>query len=608
MPQRCRYVFQVFVCAIALVMATDAMAQSFRTTLPTRAWADSALNALAQDIARDAERTLDLTATLAMVYRAERDTCRMAHVEAFRAFNFDKIGKLDSAMVAMQRSFAWFRPGCDSLGLMRAYVGQSSLYLSLSDPAFVDSVCTVALGLWNETWPRSSLRNSLLTNRAISRAYRGDLAGALVGFREVLALAQRMENDQDLDDAYTNLGVLKGMMNEPDSSEYFNRTALDAARRKGNKERMSRQYGNLATLEYTKGDHREALHLLDTAYLLAQQAGDLQLQIKHKWNMSEIQMDGGDARAANVHLRTYMQLKDSLLNIEKVHALTEMQEKYESEKKAKEIRELQVQKLDAQLLTEKARRTRNIYLFIGIGVLFAAGALFFRLRLVHRSRAAIQREKDISEGLLLNILPEEVAAELKAKGYTDAKEFDRATILFTDFKGFTAMSEQLTADELIQELNICFKAFDGIMTKYHVEKIKTIGDAYMAAGGLPDVLNGAPGEVLMAAVELQEFMSGYGEERRAQGRPYFTMRVGLHTGPVIAGVVGVKKFAYDIWGDTVNTASRMESSGEPGRVNISNDTWLLVKDDPRFIFTSRGLVAAKGKGEMNMWFAERRAA
>ena len=163
-----------------------------------------------------------------------------------------------------------------------------------------------------------------------------------------------------------------------------------------------------------------------------------------------------------------------------------------------------------------------------------------------------------SDELLLNILPAEVAEELKAKGHADAKHFDTVTILFTDFKGFTEASEKLTPQELVEELNTCFKAFDHIITARGIEKIKTIGDAYMCAGGLPDPKTSSPADVVHAALEMQTFMTSRKAERDAQGKPAFEMRVGIHTGPVVAGIVGVKKFQYDIWGDTVNTASRME--------------------------------------------------
>lgn len=245
-------------------------------------------------------------------------------------------------------------------------------------------------------------------------------------------------------------------------------------------------------------------------------------------------------------------------------------------------------------------------------------------------RNRISKARKRSDELLLNILPEEVAEELKDTGSASAKHFDQATILFTDFKGFTQASERMTPQELVEELNTCFKAFDHIITVHGVEKIKTIGDAYMCAGGLPDPKTSSPAEVVHAALEMQTFMTDRKKERDAKGRPAFEMRVGIHTGPVVAGIVGVKKFQYDIWGDTVNTASRMESSGEVGQVNISEATYRLLNDavvveggvastrwvdpdnaqatnghSPAFTFTPRGKVHTKGKGEMEMFFVRR---
>lgn len=214
----------------------------------------------------------------------------------------------------------------------------------------------------------------------------------------------------------------------------------------------------------------------------------------------------------------------------------------------------------------------------------------------------LQREKMRSDELLLNILPEQTAQELKDTGKSVAKRFENVTILFADFVGFTTIAENLPPEEIVTLLDQYFRAFDEIIEKHGLEKIKTIGDAYMAAGGLYIPQTSEPADMVKAALEMREYIYTQQSERQTKNLPAFEMRVGIHTGTVVTGIVGLKKFQYDIWGDTVNTASRMESHGEIGKINISQATYELIKDDPQFKFESRGIIDVKGKGAMQMWF------
>lgn len=249
------------------------------------------------------------------------------------------------------------------------------------------------------------------------------------------------------------------------------------------------------------------------------------------------------------------------------------------------------------------------FIYTGAALLLVGLVLWnarFKQEVIHRKESEekikmqylqIEEEKKVSDNLLLNILPAEVAEELKSKGSTNAKLFDDVTVLFTDFESFTAVSERLTPQQLVDELHTCFSMFDRIMTKYNIEKIKTVGDAYLAVCGLPLATSDHAVNVVKAAIEIRDFIKNRQTEK---GKDSFSIRIGIHSGSVVAGIVGIKKFAYDIWGDTVNTAARMEQGSESGKINISETTYDLVKD--KFVCEYRGEIDAKNKGRLKMYF------
>jgi class 3 adenylate cyclase len=253
---------------------------------------------------------------------------------------------------------------------------------------------------------------------------------------------------------------------------------------------------------------------------------------------------------------------------------------------------------------DRQRLIKNLG-FAGIGlVLIFLIILLNRFRATRKSKLETEAEKERGDELLLNILPPEVAEELKNTGKARSVRFDEVSVLFTDFVGFTEITEDWSAEEVVWEINTCFSEFDRIAAKYGIEKIKTIGDSYMCAGGIPTPSNTHVIDTIKAALEFRAFIQQRIDKLKKDGREAFQIRIGIHTGPVVAGIVGVKKFQYDIWGSTVNTASRMESHGESGKVNISEATYSRVSGDPGFMFTKRETLEVKGKGSMQMYFVD----
>ncbi len=297
--------------------------------------------------------------------------------------------------------------------------------------------------------------------------------------------------------------------------------------------------------------------------------------------------------------RIKTRLLDNLTKEQMADSIVRVQQERELQEQKRRVAEYELtQKINENL--------RNLLAMAVVVVLILAGAFYLRYRAKRRAaddlaekNKIIEEEQKKSDSLLLNILPAAIAQELKANNKVAARQYDQATVMFIDFTGFTGVAERLAPENLVEELDYCFSNFDRIISQYRIEKIKTVGDAYICASGLSD-MNASPSDMVKAALEIQDFLLHHKAERQSHGLPYFEARVGIHTGPVVAGVVGKKKFAYDIWGDTVNIAARMEESCDPGRVNVSEATFWPSKYE--FEWLHRGKIAAKNKAAMDMYY------
>ena len=350
---------------------------------------------------------------------------------------------------------------------------------------------------------------------------------------------------------------------------------------------------------YKKTNPKKAINVYKEAESLAK---DMKLTYELKdiyEGISESYINKGDFKNGYQYQTKFLSQKDSIYNLETNDKIRGLQFNFDLEKKENQIGLL---KKEAEIFELNEKRQKIVkYISFGLAgfILIIAIGLLNRYKYVRKTNRVIEEEKDRSEKLLLNILPEETALELKQNGKVQAKKFSSVTVLFTDFEGFTRYADNLSPEKLVETIDFYFSKFDEIIAKYDLEKIKTIGDAYMCAGGLPFPTEDHANKMIMAAFEIAEFVHETKKNEEATEK-IFDIRIGINTGPVVSGVVGSTKFAYDIWGDTVNVASRMESMSELGRINISESTYTLVKDD--FECEYRGEIKAKNRGKLKMYF------
>jgi adenylate cyclase len=445
----------------------------------------------------------------------------------------------------------------DRYGIAWSYNGIGNIYKWQSNytEALKYYYASLKLKEENEDWV--GISNSY---NNIGNVYReqGKFAEAFKNHLSALSIRQKIGDKQGLIASNHNIGVIYELQSKlPEALRYY-QVSLELSKEVGNNSTLAASYSGMGNLFYKQGKYIDALNNLLAANVIGEKVGHKETCRGSSSSIAKVYKAMSDFENALKYHEKYHQVETEILGEQAQKQLTSLNFMHNMEQKEKDL---------------EIEQLRNVEL---------------------------KKERDRSESLLLNILPAEVAEELKNKGTADAKLFDDVTVLYTDFKSFTTVTERLTPQQLVDELNICFSAFDEIIGRYNIEKIKTVGDAYLAVSGLPLANANHASDVIHGAIEIRAFIK---KRVKLKGENTFDIRIGVHSGSVVAGIVGVKKFAYDIWGDTVNTAARMEQNSEAGKINISETTYQLIKDS--FNCEYRGEIEAKNKGKLKMYFVEK---
>ena len=454
---------------------------------------------------------------------------------------------------------------------------------------------------------------------------------ALKNHFNALKIRQKIGDQEGIADSFNNIGIIYYFTNDYKKALEYYLKSSNIREALGDNKRMAPNVNNVGAVYQELGDNNKALEYYFKALKTWNETGD-QYEIANVSNnigkvyqamqfyeqaflylrkgleiaqlidsqglilenyefSSDLYAAKGDYQKALKYYKQSSKVKDHIYKKESQEAIADMQTKYETEKLKKE-NEIQQLELERQKLF-------TLSLFGGFFFVFVFAFIMYLLYgLKKKANARLELEKAKSDKLLLNILPVRVANDLKEKGKSEPESFENVTVYFSDIVGFTNLASQLEPKVLIAELNNIFTVFDNIIEKNQCERIKTIGDAYFCVCGMPDENPHHAENIVQSAIEIIAFL-----KRRNQVSPFsWKIRIGIHTGKVVGGVVGVKKYIYDVFGDTINTTARMESHSEPMKINVSETTYQIVKN--KFNVIERGSIPVKGKGDMKMYFVD----
>ena len=496
-------------------------------------------------------------------------------------------GDLGQALESYFKSMEFAKRANDKIGVGKVTISIADTYSEIGNSPNAQRYYNEGIKLLRNTDDSVSLATALL-NAGDEYFNSKKYDSAILFFQESGPIFSKI--NYQIGTAYNlgNLGMVYAEQGKDDLAERNINKAIDILESLQDYYPIAVYLTYMSDIYVRQNDLRTALSYVNRSLALATRYG-LKDQISEAFlKLAELNEKNGNLAQSYKYYKSHVAYRDSVKNLESIQVMADLRTDYEVAQKQIEV---DLQKKNKRIITWASAIA---LLLIGLLVL----GLFRRYQFIKATNKLIEEEKDRSEKLLLNILPEETANELKENGKVQAKKFESVTVLFTDFEGFTAWAERVEPVRLVESIDFYFKAFDEIITKYGLEKIKTIGDSYMCAGGLPTYCATHASDVIKASKEMIRFVEDL--PLKDERFLHFSMRVGVHTGPVVAGIVGTKKWQYDIWGDTVNIASRMESMSELGRVNLSESTHDIIKNE--FSCEFRGEIEVKNRGFLKMYF------
>lgn len=549
----------------------------------------------------DFDLALSYTEELINLSKLANDYKKLFHGYYASGNKYKSVGDLDTALKRFFTSaeLANNKNFIQEEGM--AYVGIADVYSIMGDFSNSQNYYSKAIEILRKESEETNLLGTALLNAGDDAFLNNEFDKALEYFEEAGIIYERINFKIGMAYNLGNIGMVYAEQGKDELAEQNINESILILEEIKDYYPVSVYLTYMSDIYAKKNEWIQAFSYAERSLELAKQYG-LKDQISEAYlQLHELNELRGMTEESLKNYKNHIIYRDSVTNISAVQEMANLRTNYEVSQKQTEV---DLKQTEVNLLDQQKKNQQLISLATGIGLLLiivVAIGLYRRNNFVNKAKLLVEKEKEKSDSLLLNILPEQTAEELKEKGKVQAKSFDSVSVMFTDFKGFTQNSANLSPEELVESINYYYSKFDDIIEKHGLEKIKTVGDAYMCAGGLPFPTKDHPIHMVEAALEIAAFVN---ESKKADpdAMNRFDIRIGINTGPVVAGVVGKKKFAYDIWGDTVNIASRMESTSEPGKVNISDNTYQLIKD--QYQCSYRGEIDAKNKGMMKMYFVE----